>query len=206
MIDEPTVIPVSPGAAVARLSQVIGALQKNTQIAAALPAETATQLRNNRDSLLRAMENDEPNEVEAALRNAQVSLRQVYETISQPGRWSPEQAPAVFAALRFPDPLVKGVQPVDASRVVATFSCPRNQILTTLAFEDAPGSIAYWLREIRTIEATGEILDDAMVENYAPVFHRLRIAPGVRRFRIESRDSSKIAVSDEFEITIPHAL
>jgi hypothetical protein len=206
MIDEPTVIPVSPGAAVARLSQVAGALQKNADIAAALPSETAAQLRSQRDALLQALENDAPNEVEAALRAAQVSLRQVYEAISQPGLWTVEQAPAVFAALRFPDPLVNGVQPVDASRVVATFSCPRKQILTTLAFEDAPGSIAYWLREIRTIEATGEILDDHMVENYAPVFHRLRIAPGVRRFRIESRDSSKIAVSDEFEITIPHAL
>jgi hypothetical protein len=206
MIDEPTVIPVSPGAAVTRLSQVVGALQKNTDLAAALPAQTTTQLRSQRDALLRALENDEPRAVEAALRDAQKTLRQIYETISQPGLWSPEQAPPVFASLHFPDPLVRGVQPVDASRVIATFACPQNQVLTTLSFEDAPGSIAYWLREIRTIEATGEILDDAMVENYAPVFHRLRIAPGVRRFRIESRDSSKIAVSDEFEITIPHSL
>ncbi|HEX8237835.1 MAG TPA: hypothetical protein VF600_17975 [Abditibacteriaceae bacterium] len=206
MIDEPTVIPVSPGAAITRLSQVAGALRKNSEIAAALPAETATLLRSRRDALLQALENDEPGAVEAALRDAQKTLRQIYETVSQPGLWTPEQAPSVFAALHFPDPLVRGVQPVDASRVIATFACPRNQVLTTLSFEDAPGSIAYWLREIRTIEATGEILDDAMVENYAPVFHRLRIAPGVRRFRIESRDASNIAVSDEFEITVPHSL
>jgi hypothetical protein len=189
-----------------RLSQVAGALQKNTEIAAVLPEETTTRLRSLREVLIQALESDEPSAVEAALRDAQISLRQTYESVSQPGLWSPEQAPAVFAALRFPDPLVQGVQPVDASSVIATFSSPRNQVLTTLAFEDAPGSIAYWLREIRTIEATGEILDDPMVENYAPVFHRLRIGPGVRRFRIESRDSSKIAVSDEFEVTIPHSL
>jgi hypothetical protein len=64
MIDEPTVIPVSPGAAVARLSQVAGALQKNADIAAALPSETAAQLRSQRDALLQALENDAPHESE----------------------------------------------------------------------------------------------------------------------------------------------
>jgi hypothetical protein len=163
-------------------------------------------LQTNRGALLVALENDEQGAIEAALREAQNRLRGVYEALSQPGLFDPEQAPAVFAALRFPDPLQPRVQPVDASRVVATFACPRNQVLTTLSFEDAPGSIAYWLREIRTIERSGEILDDALLQNFAPVFHRVRIAPGVRRFRIESRDNSRIAVSDEFEITIPEKL
>jgi hypothetical protein len=206
MNDEPTVVPVSPGSAIARLSQVAGVLRKNSTIAAALPAGTNEQLQARRDALLTALENDEQGAIEAALREVQNRLREMYETLAQPGLFSPEQAPGVFAALRFPDPLQRRVQPVDASRVIVTFACPRSQVLTTFSFEDAPGSIAYWLREIRTIERSGEILDDALLQNFAPVFHRVRIAPGVRRFRIESRDNSQIAVSDEFEITVPETL
>jgi hypothetical protein len=40
---------------VARLSQVVGALQKNTEIGGSASSETSAQLRKNRDALIEAL-------------------------------------------------------------------------------------------------------------------------------------------------------
>ncbi len=203
MIDEPLVIPISPDAALMRLAQVGGALERHPHIAGALPAETMSQLQASRDTLMQALAGADRAATESALRNAQDHLRHLYEAVSRPGLWSEEQAEAVYRALKFPDSLNRAVQPVDATSVLATFSCPQRQVLTALCFEAAPGAIGYWLREIRLI--AGEEVEDPLVECDGPFFRRVRLSVGPHRLRIESRDVSSTALSDEFQIEVPNA-
>ena len=211
MTDEPTIIPVSPGAALVRLSQVLGAAQHNPTVARAIEPARLQQLLDKRSVLMNAIEADAcettPNEKTAiALREAQSALRELYETVSQPGLWNETEAPSAFAAMRFPDPLRRELQVVDVTRVLATFSCPQRQILTTLSFEDAPGAVAYWLYETRVLSVSGEEATDELIESYTPFFPRLRLPSGAHRFRIESRDHSVCKVSPEFQIVVPERL
>lgn len=202
MIDEPLVVPLSPGDALLRLTQVAGALERHPHLAQALPAETVGQLYHDRDALLQAIGADEHSAVESALRGAQNRLRDLYEAARRPSLWSEEQAKTVFRALHFPDPLNRTVQAADAASVIATYSCPQRQVLTALSFEHAPGAVGYWLREIRLI--AGEEVEDHLVESDGPVFRRVRLSVGPHRLRIESRDASHIALSDEFQIEVPN--
>jgi hypothetical protein len=201
MIDEPLIVPVSPGAALVRLTEVGGALQRRADIARALPEDALQQLQSTRGDLLAAIESGARGAIEETLRAAQNHLRLLYEAACQPGLWSADEAPSVYAALGFPDPLRNGLQTVDVGTVLATFSMPRRQVLTTLSFRDAPGATAYWLREIRVIN--GLEVEDPTVSSYAPVFMRQRMPSGGHRLRIESRDASTFKISAEFEITVP---
>lgn len=202
MIDEPLVVPLSPGDALVRLAQVAGALERHPHIVRSLPDDTARQLQHDRDALLQAVGSADRAAVGSALRNAQNRLRRLYETVCQPGLWDEEQTGAVYRALGFPDPLKSAVQAVDAASERATFSCPQRQVLTALSFEAAPGAVGYRLREI--IEIAGEEVEDQLVTSDAPLFRRLRLAVGPHRLRIESRDASSIALSDEFQIEVPN--
>ena len=115
-----------------------------------------------------------------------------------------EDASARAVRLGFPDTneVVKDrVGEVDISTVVVTHFKPFKQIFTTISFEEAHGATAYWLYEVRTID--GEDLVDAVVENYAPVFQRVRLPVGKHRFVIESRNPSKHARTGEFEVEVP---
>jgi len=94
------------------------------------------------------------------------------------------------------------VQAAAAASVIATYSCPQRQVMTALSFEHAPGAVGYWLREIRLI--AGEEVEDHLVESDGPVFRRVRLSVGPHRLRIESRDASHIALSDEFQIEVPN--
>jgi hypothetical protein len=201
MIDEPLVVPVSPGSALVRLAQVGGALQRHAHIARALPEDALQQLQSRRGELLAAIESGERGRTADTLRAAQNSLRQLYEAVCQPGLWSADETPAVYAALGFPDPLRSGLQTVDVSTVLVTFSMPHRQVLTTLSFQDAPGATAYWLRMIRVIN--GMEAEDPTVSSYAPIFTRQRIPSGPHRLRIESRDNSTFKISEEFQIVVP---
>jgi hypothetical protein len=201
MNDEPLVVPVSPGSALVRLAQVGGALQRHDNIARALPDDALHQLHSRRGELLAAIESGERGAIEDTFRAAQNHLRRLYEAVSQPGLWSADEAPAVYAALGFPDPLRNGLHAVDVSSVLVTFSMPHRQVLTTLSFQDAPGATAYWLREIRVIN--GLEVEDPTVSSYAPIFTRQRMPSGPHRLRIESRDNSTYRISEEFEIIVP---
>ncbi len=204
MHNEPRVVPVSPGAVLVRLSEIIGAVKMFPEITEAFP-EDVEQLEVLRGALLADIELVDRPLRRAGFEHSQQLLMRIYEQVSQPGLWSADEAAENFKLLGFPDPLREegDVQKVDVTSVLATFTQPHKQVFTTLSFDDAPGAIGYWLRETRVI-ADEEIHDD-LIENFAPVFQRVRLAPGSHRFRIESRNLHNIALSDEFTILIPDA-
>ena len=91
--------------------------------------------------------------------------------------------------------------PVDVSSVVLTHFKPRKQVFTTLAFDEAHGATAYWLYEVKQV--AGEPYVEAILENWAPQFTRVRMPVGPHRLFIESRDASYFVHSPEFEIEVP---
>jgi len=196
MRHEPLIAPVSPGAALARLAQVTGALERHPAFAQALPADAIAQLQGARDALLRALEADEAISIVTALGAAQDQLCRLYQQLI-----AAAVEPAFYAALHFPDPAQAVLQAIDTGTIIATFSMPAAQVLTSIAFLDAPGATAYWLHELRVIN--GEIAQDAMLESYTPLFPRVRLPCGTHVFRIESRNPSCSVFSDEFTIEVP---
>ena len=204
MTEEPLVTPYTPGALLERLAFLRGTLKRHADIAAALPDTTSQHLREAADAIELALESGDGAIVQKALLTAQNYLRQLHETVSQPGLWPEERVSGVFQDLRFPDPLNKEVAAVDIKTVLVTYSMPRRQMLTTLAFEHAPGAVGYRLRETRFIN--GEDVEDEMIASLTPIFRRVRIPAGEHRLCIESRDDSGIALSEEFTITVPEKL
>lgn len=205
MTDEPLIAPPSPGSALARLAFLEGVLQCHARVAQALPQDAATNLKQAREELVNALQSGGREAVADALKTAQNRVRRFYENLCEPGLWKADgQAEEVFALFNFPDPLRPGVQAIDVSSVVATFSCPQRQIMTSLAFDEAPGALAYWLRETRVVQ--GEDVVDYMLERYSPLFLRVRLPIGPHRFQIESRDNSRVALSDEFIIVVPESV
>lgn len=203
MLEDPLIAPVSPGAALERLSHVAGALSRIPQLEASLQAQEplAAQLLPLRDALLEALSAGEAEPIRAAFAEAQSALRRTYEALCQPGTLPPDEAANIFRALRFPDPLQERVSTVDVSTVVVTFSKPERQVMTTIAFSDAPGAIGYRLREVRYLR--GEELEDDTVSSYQPQFRRVRLPIGLHHFRIESRDLSVTALSELFSFEVP---
>ena len=197
---EPSVAPISAGGVLARLAEVVGAIHRHENIAAVLP-DAPSQLANAQHRLNAALGQGEQGAKQGALTNAQTVLQRVYETVSQPGLFSTDEAPSVFRALNFPDPLEAKLQAIDVSTIVTTFSQPQRQVLMSLSFSDAPNAIAYWLRETRVVR--GEDYHDYLLESYHPQFRNVRLAPGKHRFNIQSRDMNTTILSDEFEIEIP---
>lgn len=202
MIDEPLVVPATPGACLARLAQIEGALHRHAPIAHLIAPESdaALPLKTAREELTRAL-GEGFEAVRPAFESAQNTLRRLYETACRPGLFPPEDAPAWFAALGLPDPLEKRVQPIDVTTVLATHFMPQRQVMTTIAFEHAPGATHYWLRETRFLR--GERLEDFMVEAQQPIFARLRLPVGAHIFQVQSRDSSHHAMSEEFSVDVP---
>lgn len=205
MTDEQLIVPVSPGSALVRLTQVKGALQRHSHIAETLPADTTTQLQQERENLLRSLETDEAASIQSELRVAQEHLRGIYETLCQTndaGSNGTATGPSQFCtALGFPDPRENRVQPVNAQTVLATFSKPARQILTAFSFQEAAGAIAYWLVEVRFLR--DERLEDFLVESTAPLFTRLRFPCGTHTFRIQTRNLSEAVMSEDFTIEVP---
>ncbi len=205
MTDEPLIVPPSPGAALTRLAYVEGVLKRHADIASALPQDAASQLRQAREALLEALNSGERETVAEALKTAQSRVRRLYENLCQPGLWEEDgQVEKVFSLFNFPDPLQPSVQAIDVSSVLATFSCPQRQIMTAIAFDEAPGALAYWLRETRPVQ--GEDVVDYLLERYSPLFLRVRLPIGPHRFQIESRDHSHVALSEEFVIVVPESV
>lgn len=225
MIDEPLVIPFSPGAALARLAQIEGVLARRPDIARAFAtdstkiasrgvskssagtesSELALSLQEARHNLVQALGVENRVTVEATFAVAQNRLLRCYEAACEPGRWNDAETQAqALSALGFPDPQRRRdllVDPVAVESVLTTYFKPQRQVLTTLAFTDAAGATAYWLSEIRVVR--GEDYEDHLVENFAPVFARVRLPIGKHRLRIESRNPHARAVSPEFTIDVP---
>lgn len=205
MHNEPRVVPITPGQVLVRLSEVIGAVKIYPQLAEAFP-EDAKYLETQRADLLADIELVDRPLRKAGFEHSQQLLMRIYEQVCQPGLWSADEAANNFKLLGFPDPLRQNgsVETVDVSSVLATFTQPERQVFMSLSFDDAPGAIAYWLRETRVI--AGEEIHDYLIENYAPVFQRVRLAAGPHRFRIQSRNLHEQVLSDEFTIVIPERI
>ena len=198
-IDEPLVIPTNADFALLRLSQVGGVLRREPKIAESLDAISADEIFTSRDALLGAIESGDAAQIETALRGAQQTLWQVYQAARaiEPS----ENAARVLAALNFPTAPDAGPQPIDISTVIATHAQPARQIVTTIAFQAAPGATHYWLIELR--DFGDQTVADETLDTPHPAFRRVRMGPGERRFLIRSRDASHAVDSDEFTLMIP---
>ena len=206
MHNEPRVVPITPGQVLVRLSEIIGAVKKQPSLGQAISDGTIHNLEAARQNLMSAIEAGDREARRTSFENAQRLLMKTYEVIAQPGTWNADEAAQNFKAFGFPDPLQEhgSVETVDVSTVLATFTQPERQVFMSLSFDDAPGAIAYWLRETRVI--AGEEIHDYLIENYAPVFQRVRLATGPHRFRIQSRNLHEQVLSDEFTIVIPERI
>ena len=202
--DESTITPPSPGAALVRLSQVIGALHRSPY-SNSVPENGVTlaqPLVYARESLYKAIERAE--NVGTPFSKAQKSLQELFARIAQSHADNPDAQAQALLGLGFPDPRLLAearVAPVDVSTVVVTHFKPVKQVFTTLAFDEAHGATAYWLHEKKWIQ--GEPYVDAVIENWAPQFTRIRMPVGKHCLIIESRDSSYSVMSQEFEIEVP---
>jgi hypothetical protein len=202
MTEEPLIMPYSPGDCLARLSQIRGALERYPALATALPAGTADHLSEAGQALVLALESGDGATTQRALSTGQNYIAGLYEAACQPGLLVEKDVPEYFAALGFPNPLANGLlSPINVKSVVATYTTPTRQVLTTLSFDHAPGAKAYRLITIRHIN--GEDVYDDTITSLTPVFRRMRVPVGQHRMVVESRDESGTALSPEFTITVP---
>jgi len=193
--DEPSIRPATPASTLWRLSHLVGALERETSWNA-MPILHEKLARALTDLLNVAASNHNP---QTAFENAQSSIREVYDAATGAGDTQR------VVRLGFPDPSIAAkdtVGPVDISTVVVSHFKPLKQVFSTISFEEAHGATAYWLLEIRVLGDGSEAFD-AIVENYAPYFSRVRLPVGKHRFVIESRNPSKHARTGEFSIEVP---
>lgn len=199
--EDPLVNPYSPGECLARIARLRGVLRREAWVSAPLPADSADKLVVAAAALTAALESGDSDAVERANLAAGDCFQELYDAASRPGLW-PDDAVAAFTKLGFSNPLADSpLAPVDLSTVVITHSQPERQVMTTVAFEHAPGAKAYRLCTTRFIE--GEDVHDDTITSLSPVFRRVRIPAGTHRLRIESRDHSGTAISEEFSIEVP---
>ncbi len=202
--DESTITPPSAGAALVRLSQVIGALHRSPY-SNSVPENGETLARpliSARESLYKAIESGE--NVGTPFSDAQKSLQELFAHFAQAGADDADAQAEALSGLGFPDPRLLAdsrVAAIDVSTVLVTHFKPVKQVFTTLAFDEAHGATAYWLHEKKFVD--GEPYVDAVIENWAPQFTRIRMPVGKHILIIESRDSSYSVMSEEFEITVP---
>lgn len=206
--DEPSIRPATPPATLWRLARLRGALERETAWnAMPILQESLAQAQKQ----LELAAGTSPN-VGEALALAQAAIHAVYEAAyDSPNKLlrqdEGEESAERLVRLGFPDARLNEkerdrVGPIDIATVVATHFKPVKQIFTTISFEEAHGATAYWLLEIRVLGDGTEAID-AIVENYAPYFSRVRLPVGKHRFVIESRNPSKHARTDEFTLEVP---
>lgn len=202
--DESTITPPSVGAALMRLSQVIGALRRSPT-SNSVPKnaeELARPLISARETLYKAIEAHE--NLGIPFLQAQKSLQELFARTAEAHSDDEATQANALLALGFPDPRLLAasrVAPVDVSSVVLTHFKPVKQVFTTIAFNEAHGATAYWLHEVMAVADSQ--YRDAMMENWAPQFTRMRMPVGKHRLIIESRDTSYSVMSEEFEIEVP---
>lgn len=193
-IDEPLIVPLTPGETLVRLSQ----------LAAHLDGDISRQiepLRAARTELLNALEVDDQAAVKSTLYEAQQQLASLYEAVKDD---ETQCTTLGFPLPRFIDDAL-AIAAVDVATVTATFSLTGKQILTSLSFERAANAKSYWLHEVRHFQdSPEERVEDAVIENSAPLFDRLRLPSGPRVLRIKSRNPSAFVLSEEFTIEVPY--
>ena len=202
--DESTITPPNPGAALVRLSQVIGALHRSPY-SNSVPENAESLARPliiARESLYKAIESGD--NVGTPFADAQKSLQELFAHIAQKHADNADVGAQELLSLGFPDPRLLAdarVAAIDVATVVVTHFKPVKQVFTTLAFNEAHGATAYWLHEKKWV--CDEPYVDAVMENWAPQFPRVRMPVGKHTLIIESRDSSYSVMSQEFDIEVP---
>ena len=202
--DESTITPPNPGAALVRLSQVIGALHR-PPYSNSVPETGATLARPliiARESLYKAIETGA--NVGMPFSDAQKSLQELFAQIAQKHADDADAQAEALLYLGFPDPRLLAearVAPIDVATIVVTHFKPVKQVFTTIAFDEAHGATAYWLHEKKWVG--DEPYVDAVMENWAPQFPRVRMPVGKHTLIIESRDASYSVMAQEFEIEVP---
>lgn len=192
-IDEPLIVPYTPGEVLVRSSQVLGVLATSKSPHSA-PLQAARQ------TLLEALENGDQPALAQALQTAQQQLVEIYESVK-------EDATAL-AALGFPAPATladeMAIEPVDVSKVNVTYTISGKQVLASISFPRAANAKFYWLHEVRHFVANPEErVEDPILESHSPLFDRVRLIPGKRILRIKSRNLSTSVLSEEFTIDVP---
>jgi hypothetical protein len=197
-LDEPLVLPTTPGETLMRLCQIRGALPPAH--AAFAPAIEAA-----RTALMQALESGAQEggheSIAAKFTAAQTLMIQLYNAVQGDdtarrvlGFPTPEQIadPCFIVA---PDP----------KTVLTTFTLHGKQVLTSLAFDRALGATAYWLHIVRYWTENGKTqrTEDPSQQSPAPLFARLKLPVGPQILRLRSRNPSASAISEEFQIEVP---
>lgn len=204
LIDEPSIAPPSPSDALFRLIQLEGALQGLMGKANPVPSvleDAKAGIGEARDGLIRVF--SQGINAGAALETAQNQIRALYAALQAEFSDLNEAAP-LFQALGFPHPVRNidtWVSPVDLSTITVTHYKPENQVMTTISFEHAFGAEAYWLREIIFFADQEE--ESNVVQNFAPIFQRVRMPIGKHTLFIESRNHHRAVLTGRFEIEVP---
>ena len=196
--DEPLIRPTSIGTAMVRLTQVEGALRGGKAPALSNSHPLADGLRAAHAMLLGALTGGDRALAQQALKSAQEQLATIYAACQS---LEGEQAQSTCRALGFPA-AGTALSAVDVASVVVTFAKPKKQVVTSIAFEDAPGATGYWLHEITDLPNDEEI-QDALLSGKTPLFPRVRLPIGRHRLLLESRNLDEHVLSEEFVIEVP---
>jgi hypothetical protein len=194
--EEPLIAPINCGDAVVALCRLTGALARNDALGAAISAADKTQVAKVQGRLLAALQDGDSKACRRALDEARALMGRVHAAVS--GADSPGEA--ALQALGWAT-AEGALQPVDVTTVYAAHSQPARQVFTTISFDHSFGAVGYRLREIRVV--AGEDFAEDCLESLLPVFRRVRLAAGVHRFAIESRNHSGFVLSPEFTIEVP---
>lgn len=192
-IDEPLIVPYTPGEVLVRSSQVLGALSQGAH-------PNSASLETARQALLTALESGDQASLAQALQTAQQQLLEIYESVKEDSE--------VLASLGFPSAALladeMSIEPVDVSKVNVTYTITGKQVLASISFPRAANAKFYWLHEVRHFTANpAERVEDPILESHSPLFDRVRLVPGKRILRIKSRNLSTSAMSDEFTLDVP---
>jgi hypothetical protein len=200
-IDEPLIVPLTPAEALARVTRVLGALTRDGQSTAIAEKDTISLLQKAQLELTTSFTSDQISAISGALALAQSALSTLHAQLRKDD--ARLQALGFPTAVQLEDP--HSLAAPDEKRVVATYTLNDKQVLTSLAFEHAPGATAYWLHVVRYWEENGQTqrIEDPILESPGPFFARVRLPVGPQILRLKSRNPSASKISEEFSIHVP---
>ena len=198
MIDEPLIVPITPGEVLIRLAQVTHIIGVRPGLA---DASFTAALPHEQTRLLDALSKNDPAAIRAAQSTAQEALQALYR--------ASEGSDDKLLALGFPTPAQLKeptfIAAPDEKSISLTYTLCGKQVMTSLAFDRVAGATGYWLHVVRYWEEQGETqrIEDPILESAVPLFPRVRLAVGKQILRLKSRNLSVSAISNEFEIDVP---
>lgn len=193
-VNEPLVLPATPGEVWVRLSQVRGALPK-------AHGSFAPAIDEARTALMHSIESGARENIAAQFARAQKLLVEIYNAV--------QEDDATRRGLGFPTPSEISdscyIAAPDPKSVFTTFTLNGKQVLTSLAFDRAVGATGYWLHVVRYWEENGETqrVEDPILSSAAPLFERVKFPVGTQILRLKARNTSVSAISEEFSIEVP---